>query len=79
MKITDYCLSEDVTVPKTSSIWSDPITLHAGTFVKMIDFRWVPKHIIDAEVNKFYDEDKEVFCYCSAGIILIPKKSIREI
>lgn len=80
MKLQDYCLSEEVHTQKDpNNIWSDPIVLQAGTFVKMIDERWVPKHVKDYKVNESFNPETDVYCYCSAGIVSIPRKSIRKI
>ncbi len=50
----------------------------AGTFVRPIDLKYVPKHITDDERWKYFDKNTDVFCYYSGGIVPIPKALIRE-
>lgn len=86
MKIPNYILDRDFLHyfnPQNS------ITLTSGMFVKPIERRYVPKHILDAadwsifndkkRVYEMHDDSTAVFCYTSKGIVLIPRDFIREV
>lgn len=68
----NYVLMEDVKIHGSG----DPQTLPAGTFIRPIDIRWVPKHIKDD--NLWFNEKKQVYCYTSLGIIPISLDVIRR-
>ncbi len=55
----------------------DQRLLPAGSYVRPIELRYVPKHVIDDSRWTWFDGDIEVFCYCSLGIIPIPKKILK--
>ena len=74
MKIADYMVTEDW------NIWIDynkSMTVHKGWFVKPIELRYLPKHIKDNDSWKRYmDASEYVFCYCSIGILPLPRRII---
>lgn len=76
MKTPDYVLDSDCEM--VDEFWNKK-TIPAGTFVKPIDFYYVPKHVREMPLNRYYDKDKETFCYCSYGIVLLPKNKIRRV
>lgn len=51
--------------------------LPANSFVRPIELRWVPKHILEDHKWRFFNKELEVFCYTYYGIIALPKKIIR--
>lgn len=77
MKIQEYCMSEDYKYVEPGT-WDTNI-IPRGTFVKPLSIYYVPKHIKDLPLNRFFDATNEVYVYCSYGIISVPKKFIREI
>lgn len=56
----------------------DTRTLPAGTFVRPIELTYVPKHVTEDPQNRWFDKEKDVYCYCHYGILAIPRKIIRE-
>jgi hypothetical protein len=74
VKVPEFVLSEDHRI--TTSILDIKI-IPAGSFVKPIQYCYLPQHIKDA--NKWHDPTKQIFCYTSEGIISIPLNIIREI
>ena len=71
MKTTNYVLMEAYTHLIDRQ---DSQTLPAGSFVRPMDPRWVPKEVKE---RHWINHDKEVFCYTRLGIIPIPRKIIR--
>jgi hypothetical protein len=55
---------------------SNSRTLPAGAFVRPIEVRYLPKHILDR--HRWYNIDSEVFVFTAYGIILIPRSIMRE-
>jgi hypothetical protein len=56
-----------------------PIIFPAGTFVRPIDFRYLPRDMQKDVDNQFLNRiGNVVFCYTSAGIIPIPKEYMRQ-
>jgi len=75
MKITDYKTKEECNCWTTS----DPMTrqtLPAGIFVKPLDVYYLPQHIKESLAYKWYDSTKDVFVYCSVGIVVLAQKNI---
>lgn len=56
----------------------DNKTLPAGTFVRPIEYQYVPKHIQDADWNRFFDQTTDIFCYTRVGIVAVPRNIIRN-
>ncbi len=57
----------------------DVIVMEPRTFVRPIDDRWVPKHVLDDPKMKHRAEG-DVFCSTPrCGIILIPSRIIRKV
>lgn len=54
----------------------DSRTLPAGSFVRPIETRYVPQHILDEW--KWVDHKSEVFVYCRYGIVPVPKRILRK-
>lgn len=57
--------------------YGEPLELPQGAFVRPIDERYVPKHILE-DTTRLRSND-EVFCYTRYGIIPILKSMIREV
>lgn len=74
MSTPDYKLTEDF------KYWvntQDCITMPAGTFVRPVEFCYLPKDIQDK--NQFIKTDgKQVFCHTKIGLIPIPKQLLRR-
>lgn len=56
----------------------DSRTLPAGSFVRPIELKYVPAHILDDEQWRWFNKEREVFCFTRYGIIPIPKEYLRE-
>ncbi len=70
----NYILSEPVSFAHGAY---DVKTMAAGTFVRPIEYHYVPKHVKEDERWKHFDKLTEVFCHCSYGTVPVPRKSIR--
>jgi hypothetical protein len=77
MKTPNYKISEDFSFV-CNDLWDKKI-IPAGTFVRPIELQYVPQHIKDWFFHKFFDEEKEIYVYCSYGMIAIPRKLLREV
>ena len=73
MKTPDYITTEDFSIYNG---FSDSIKLPAGSFVRPLSLRWVPKHVIEDPMKNL--PDGYVYCFCVNSIYPIPKKIIRE-
>lgn len=76
MSTPDYITTEDIII--TKDLW-DQKTIAKGTFVRPISYSYVPKHIIEASDNKYFQESLEVFAYTPIGIKLLPLAKIRKV
>ncbi len=54
----------------------DRITLPAGSFIRPIEKRYVPKHVLEDKRWPFVDHKEEVFAYTRHGIFPIPRNKI---
>lgn len=73
----NYVLTESYSYSAGSSN-HDSKTLAAGSFVRPIDPRYVPKHVLDNPKYVWFNKNTEVFVYCKYGIIVVPLNIIRE-
>jgi len=55
--------------------FGDTKTLPAGAYVKPIDLYYISP--VTLEKWKFFNKEKEVFCYTAYGILPIPKNIVR--
>lgn len=83
MKTPNYVLIEDVQVNLgvASGGWNMPAdykVLPAGSFVRPINYDYVPKHVLEDPKWKNFNSEKEIFCYTKLGFIAIEKKMLRE-
>lgn len=58
---------------------NDPQILPQGSFVKPIEYMWVPKHVIDGEPGKYFNKLTDMFYYTKYGFVAIPTKYVRKI
>lgn len=56
----------------------DPIVIPKGSFVRPIEYKWLPKHVQDDPKWATYSLDRFVFVYTKHGIVPIDKLSIRK-
>lgn len=69
----NYRLKEEVVI---SIDKYDSRVLPSGSFVRPIDLRYVPEHVI--ERNKGFNKDYHVFVYCRWGVFPVPKSALVE-
>lgn len=76
MKTPNYVLTQDFV-----AIFGvqDQKILPAGSFVKPVEFTYVPKHVIEGPYGKSFNKRTDVFCYTRIGFISIPRAWIREV
>lgn len=77
VKTPNYVTNEDCEYSVDKG-WSKKV-LEKNTFVKPIEEPYLPAHLKDSIDYKFWNREKETYVYCSKGIILIPRKVIREV
>lgn len=53
-------------------------TLPAGTFVRPIEKKYVPKHVLE-DTRWRYSSSSDIYCYCRYGIVPIPAKYITKV
>lgn len=75
MSTPDYVVDENVVFTNFNG---DTLTLPAGSFVKPIDFYYIPAHIKITFDWRVFNKDTHIFCYTRFGIIPIEKKKIRR-
>lgn len=73
----NYCLVSEYRIVQGAAV-VDAKILPAGTFVRPIDYYYVPLHVREDKRWAFFDRDKEVFCFTRWGIVPIPRDLIRE-
>lgn len=74
MATPDFVLTEDYSMyvgPQDNKV------LKAGSFVRPIEKRYLPKHITEDPSNMYIFDDR-VYCYTYYGIILIPRNLLRQ-
>ena len=60
--------------------FTDSFILEAGAFVRPIDERWVPKHVLeDPRWQDKYKKALHIFCYTHYGIIMVPRDALRQV
>jgi hypothetical protein len=75
VKTPDYALTEEYSYNEGY----DKKTVSAGTFVRPIETRYVPKHVTEDERWKYIKNDEYVFCYWREGIMPFPRKIVRQV
>jgi hypothetical protein len=74
MRMPNYRLREKVTF---GNGWGQPIELPAGSFVRPISTKYVPKHITEDPLKKI-NEAMETYCYTAGGIWPIRDELLEE-
>lgn len=72
----NYVLSVSVVLKYSDT---DSKVLDAGTFVRPVEYQYVPAHVIGDKRWRWFDKETDVFVYTSVGFIAIHKKNVREI
>lgn len=57
----------------------DERVLPKGMFVRPVDIKYVPKHVLEDPRWKFMHPPTEVFIYCRYGFFVVPKDKIRKV
>jgi hypothetical protein len=76
MPTPNYVLMEDYQINLDAH---DIKVLPQGTFARPIEYQYVPKHVVENPLWRYYNKDRDVFVYCRAGIVLVPKKILRQV
>ena len=53
-------------------------TLDAGSWVRPVDYSYVPDHVREDERWDNFDVEKFVFVYTRQGFVMVPKRLVRE-
>ena len=78
MKTPDYVITSAFT--HYPGYGQEGRTLPEGSFVRPIEFRYLPKEFRDDDTYKLLDRGKNhEFCYTRIGIVAIPKSQIRKV
>ena len=76
VKTPNYALTEAYSC--TSNNGGDYKVLDAGTFVRPIELRYVPKHVVEDHRWRYFNPAEQIFCFTSIGIVPIPRDRIQE-
>lgn len=76
LKTPDYVLTEQLVYHMGAH---DTRVLEPGTFMRPIEIQYVPKHVIGDERWRFYDKDRDIFCYCRYGIVMVKRSALRQV
>jgi len=74
-KTPNYVLTEDYQLRTT--LGKDPVILPKGSFVRPINYCYLPKHIIEDNGWLAFDLETFVFAYTKFGIFPIPRDILR--
>lgn len=74
----NFALSEDYSFAQGVKHY-DVKTLPSGSFVRPVNFEYVPNFVLEDPRWRWFNKDIEVFCYTRFGFLAIPKASLREI
>lgn len=77
IRTPNYVLTEAINV--SSSDGRQAKELPAGSFVRPIQPCYVPKHITEGAVGRYFNEKNEVYVYTRYGIVTIPKSYLRQV
>ncbi len=58
---------------------NDAITLPQHSFVKPVEEKYVPKHVIESVPKWRYNLEKDVFCHTKFGFVLIPRDILEAV
>lgn len=76
MKTPNYALKEEYSIVYDIH---DVKVLPKGTFVRPVQYEYIPKHVIENPMWRFFNKEREVFCYTRYGFAAIPLSSLREV
>lgn len=74
VRTTNYRLQEEHTIHRGIQ---DSKSLPQGSYICPIKLGYVPKHIVEADNNRWHNPETEVFCFTKYGIVSIPRYKIR--
>lgn len=74
MKTPDYQLIEDHVIYSGN----DPVRIAAGSFVRPVELRYVPAHVLEDPRFQHRPADT-VFCHCWYGMVLIPRSKLKTV
>lgn len=78
-RTNNFRLIQDYTIPAAySSFTGDFKVLEAGSYVRPIEYMYVPIHVIDDKRWKYFDKILEVFCHTKYGLIPLPWSYLRS-
>ena len=75
----NFQLTEDVHIPGSGTWSSKDLILPKESFVRPLDIHYVPKHVTEDTRNRWFDPEKEVYCYTKLGIHAIRKIYIKQV
>jgi hypothetical protein len=56
----------------------DTKVIPVGSFVRPIEYQYVPKHILDDKRWERFDKETEIFVFTRYGFVPVKRTSIRE-
>jgi hypothetical protein len=77
-KTPNYQIEEDHRVVTNPGSYETKL-VPKYTFVRPIDYYYVPRHIKEDERYRYFNPETEIFCYCPLGIHPFPKKIVRKV
>lgn len=77
IKTPNIALNKAVALP-TGSVGSEQKILPAGSYVKPIEYCYIPKHVLNAPQNKYFDQKLEIFVHTKYGIFRMFREHLSE-
>ena len=76
MSTPDHIATEDCSI--YTGLGKDPIVIPKGSFVRPIEYKWLPKHVKEDDRWRGIDNEKYVFVYTKHGIVPVWRSSVRK-
>lgn len=76
MATPDYVLTKGF--EHKIDLHTDPVVLKAGSFVRPIEYRYLPNHIKDTNDCRINEWSGKIYCYTHYGLIPIPQELLRR-
>jgi hypothetical protein len=74
VKTPNYVTTEEITLHSANGQASKVV--EAGSFVKPVEYCYLPSHIKESTEGRRLNEELDVFCYCKCGFIVIPRNKL---
>ncbi len=77
VKTSNWALIEDYSYSQGSG-YGDRKTLPAESYVKPVEWKYLPRHITEDGENRWHNTETHVFCHTKHGMIPVPRRILKE-